>query len=74
MHLMGGAEFSFAATAAIRGGGGRDALTKSNYFSLGISALSAEIGSIDVGFRQDVSGVDKSTIFGFSARLFVPST
>lgn len=74
MHLMGGAEFSFAATAAIRGGGGRDALTKSNYFSLGISALSAEIGSIDIGFRQDVSGVDKSTIFGFSARLFVPST
>jgi hypothetical protein len=73
LHFMGGAELSFASSAAIRAGGGRDGITKNGYFSLGVSALSADIGSVDIGFRQDVSGTSKSTVFGFSARLFVPT-
>jgi hypothetical protein len=35
--------------------------------------LSADIGALDLGLRQDVSGAKKATIFGVSARLFVPS-
>jgi hypothetical protein len=73
MYYMGGGEFSFAASAAIRAGGGRDGLTKNGYVSAGVSLLSAEIGALDIGLRQDVSGAKKTTVFGVSARLFVPS-
>jgi hypothetical protein len=72
-HYMGGAEFSFSSAGAIRAGGGWNGLTKNGYISAGISALSADVGALDVGVRQDVSGAQKSTIIGVSARLFVPS-
>jgi len=71
-HYMGGAEFSFSSMGAIRLGGGRNGLTKNGYVSGGLSLLSAEIGALDLGLRQDVSGAQKSTIFGISGRLFVP--
>jgi hypothetical protein len=73
MHYMGGGELSFSSAGAIRAGGGWNGLTKNGYISAGFSALSAEIGALDVGLRQDVSGESKSTIFGISGRLFVPS-
>jgi hypothetical protein len=72
VHYMGGAEFSFSSVGAIRAGGGRNGLTKNGYVSAGLSLLSAEIGALDMGLRQDVSGDQKSTIFGISGRLFVP--
>ena len=72
-HYMGGGEFSFSSAGAIRAGGGWNGLTKNGYISAGFSALSAEIGALDLGVRQDVSGQNKSTIFGISVRLFVPS-
>jgi hypothetical protein len=70
---MGGGEFSFAGSAAFRLGGGRDGLSKNGYLAGGISVLSAEIGALDVGVHQDVSGTNKATIVGVSARIFVPS-
>ena len=70
---MGGGEFSFSTSAALRAGGGSDGLSKNGYITAGLSGISASIGSLDVGFRQDVSGATKSTIVGVSARLFVPS-
>ena len=73
MYYMGGGEISFAASAALRAGGGRDGLAKNGYVSGGFSLLSADIGALDVGLRQDVSGAKKATIVGVSARLFVPS-
>src|ERR1017187_5973990 len=73
MYYMGGGEISFAASAAIRAGGGHDGLTKNSYVSAGFSLLSADIGALDIGLRQDVSGAKKTTIFGVSARLFVPT-
>jgi hypothetical protein len=73
IHYMGGGEFSFASSAAIRAGGGRDGLSKNSYVSAGISVLSAEVGALDVGFRRDISGASKSTFLGVSGRLFVPS-
>lgn len=72
VHYMGGGEFSFSSAGAIRIGGGRNGLTKNGYVSGGVSVLSAEIGALDVGLRQDVSGNQKTTIVGISARLFVP--
>jgi len=73
MFYMGGGELSFSSTAAIRVGAGRDGLNRSTYISGGFSLLSAVIGALDVGLRQDVSGEKKTTIVGVSARLFVPS-
>jgi hypothetical protein len=70
---MGGGEFSFGGSAAFRLGGGRDGLSKNGYIAGGISLLSADIGALDLGVRQDVSGNTKATIFGVSARLFVPT-
>jgi hypothetical protein len=70
---MGGGEFSFSSAGAIRAGGGWNGLTKNGYLSAGVSALSGEIGAVDVGLRQDVSGSSMSTFVGISARLFVPT-
>jgi len=71
-YFMGGGEFSFAASAAIRAGGGHDGLTKNGYLSAGISTVSSEVGALDFGIRRDISGNRQSTIVGLSARLFVP--
>ena len=73
MHYMGGVELSFSSVVAIRLGGGHDGLSKNGYVSAGVSAISADLGAIDVGLRQDVSGNSKSTIVGVSARLFIPA-
>ena len=73
MHYMGGVELSISSAAAIRLGGGHDGLSKNGYVSAGVSAISADVGAIDVGLRQDVSGNSKSTIIGISARLFIPA-
>lgn len=73
VSYMGGGEFSFAGSAAARLGGGRDGLSKNGYLSGGVSLLSSDIGALDVGVRQDVSGSSKATVVGLSARLFVPT-
>jgi hypothetical protein len=73
ISYMGGGELSFAGTAAIRAGGGRDGLTTNGYISAGLTALSAELGAIDLGIRQDLSGERKNTLLGVTARLFVPA-
>ena len=73
MYYMGGGELSFSSAAAFRVGGGYDGLSKCGYISAGISAISVDVGALDVGLRQDISGENKSTIVGISARLFVPS-
>ena len=73
MYYMGGGELSFSGSAAIRVGGGHDGGTKCAYVSAGVSAISADVGALDIGLRQDVSGENKSTIVGVSVRLFVPS-
>jgi hypothetical protein len=70
-HYMGGGEFSFSSAGAIRAGGGWNGLTKNGYVAGGVSVLSGEIGALDAGLRQDVSGQNKTTIVGISARLFV---
>jgi hypothetical protein len=72
VHYMGGGELSFSSSGAIRAGGGWNGLTKNGYVSAGVSALSAEVGALDVGLRQDVSGESRTTIVGISVRLFVP--
>lgn len=72
IDYMGGAEFSFSAAGAIRAGGGWNGATKNGYLSGGVSVLSADVGALDVGVRQDISGLSKSTMVGISARLFVP--
>jgi len=73
MYYMGGGEISFAASFAVRAGGGHDGMSGNTYVSAGVSTLSADIGALDIGFRQDVSGQKKATIVGISARIFVPS-
>lgn len=73
MYYMGGGEISFASSFAVRGGGGHDGMSGNTYFSVGVSTLSADVGALDIGLRQDVSGQKKATIVGISARLFVPS-
>jgi hypothetical protein len=72
LHFMGGAEFSLAAAAYLRAGGGHDGLTKNGYISGGVTMLSANLGALDLGARQDVSGETKNTIVAVTARLFVP--
>jgi hypothetical protein len=73
LSFMGGAEFSMGTTAGIRAGGGRDGNTRNGYVTAGITVISAEIGALDFGIRQDVSGQGKTTMVGASARLFVPT-
>jgi hypothetical protein len=73
MYYMGGGEFSFATSIAVRAGGGHDGMSGNAYVSAGVSTLSADIGALDLGLRQDVSGQKKVTVLGISARIFVPS-
>ena len=72
-HYMGGGEFSFSSSGAVRAGGGWNGLTKNGYVSAGVSALSGEVGALDVGLRQDVTGPNTTTIVAISVRLFVPT-
>ncbi len=72
ISLMGGGEVTVTQSIALRGGGGRDGIRKRGFASGGISLLS-EVGALDFGFSQDVSGSDKATVIGLSLRFFVPS-
>jgi hypothetical protein len=71
--FLGGAEFSFSAAGAVRAGGGFDGVTKNGYVSAGVSTVSADVGALDLGLRQDVSGQAKTTIIGISVRWFISS-
>lgn len=67
----GGAEFTFQRRMVFRGGGGRDGRVEHGYLSAGIAGMS-ELGAVDVGFRQDISGTQKLTFIAVGLRLFVP--
>jgi hypothetical protein len=67
----GGAEYIFQHRAAFRAGGGRDGLLGHGYVSAGLVGLS-DLGAVDLGFRQDVSGDQKLTFLAVGLRLFVP--
>jgi hypothetical protein len=71
-HYMGGGEYLFAKKLGVRAGGGHRGDTKATYLSAGASLVS-EVGALDAGFQQDVSGSLKETIFAVGARLFVPA-
>jgi hypothetical protein len=73
LQYMGGGEFSLGNVAAIRAGGGHDGLTRNGFVSAGITLLASDLGALDFGLRQDVSGEGRTTLIGVSARLFVPS-
>jgi hypothetical protein len=73
LSFLGGGEFSLGSAAGLRAGGGRDGLSRNGYVTAGFTLLSAELGALDLALRQDVSGEEKTTLVGASARLFVPS-
>jgi hypothetical protein len=70
--VMGGVEYLFAKTFALRLGGGRRGVSEAGYLGGGASYI-AQIGAIDFGFQTDLSGQTKETVIGASARLFLPS-
>jgi hypothetical protein len=68
----GGAEYTWAAKFAVRGGGGRDGLREAGFGTLGFTALT-ESGAIDIGGRMDLGGSEKAYVVAASLRLFVPT-
>jgi hypothetical protein len=70
--FMGGAEYLFAQKFALRAGGGRRGVSRAGYLAAGASYI-AQVGAIDFGFQQDLSGSAKETFIGVSARLFLPA-
>jgi hypothetical protein len=70
--IMGGGEYLFAKTFGLRLGGGRRGVSEAGYLAGGASYI-AQIGAIDFGFQQDLSGAAKETFIGVSARLFLPA-
>ncbi|MBC8133839.1 MAG: hypothetical protein H7X95_12720, partial [Deltaproteobacteria bacterium] len=69
--IGGGAEYTFQRRVVFRGGGGRDGRSRNGYVAGGIAGMS-ELGAVDFGFRQDVAGDYKATVFVVGLRLFVP--
>jgi hypothetical protein len=69
--VAGGAEYMFEHKLVVRAGGGRDGGVGHAYLTAGFAALS-EIGALDFGFRQDVTGDRKLTFLAVGLRLFVP--
>ncbi len=67
----GGGEYTLQRRMAFRGGGGHDGGSGHGYLSAGLVAVS-ELGAVDFGFRQDVTGVGKLTFLAVGLRLFVP--
>ncbi|MEO8213730.1 MAG: hypothetical protein ABI560_11085 [Myxococcales bacterium] len=67
----GGAEFTLQRRVVFRAGGGSDGRTEHGYVTGGIAAIS-ELGAVDAGFRQDVSGDLKATVVAVGLRLFIP--
>ncbi len=72
LSLMGGVEYVTPVNVAVRAGGGLNGVRQSGYVSVGASTVS-EVGALDLGFAQDLTGDTKQTIFAVSARLFVPT-
>jgi len=72
VSFMGGAEYVLESNLALRAGAGRDGFRKATYVSGGASLVS-ELGALDLGIHQDLSGQTRQTIVSVSARLFVPS-
>jgi hypothetical protein len=70
--FMGGAEYLFAKSFALRAGGGRRGGINAGYLTAGASYI-AQVGAVDFGFQQDLSGNARETLLGFSARLFLPA-
>lgn len=69
LGLMGGVEYLSGKAIALRAGGGQATITGNAFASVGLSALS-EVGAVDVGARQDLSGDNRGTWFGVSLRFF----
>jgi hypothetical protein len=69
----GGAELSLAQRVTLRAGGGRDGRSRRGFITAGVAAA-FELGAIDAGVRQDVSGGAKQTYLAIGLRLFVPSS
>jgi len=67
----GGAEYMFEHRVVFRAGGGRDGRSEHDYVSAGLAAVS-ELGAVDFGLRQDVSGDGRLTFIAAGLRLFVP--
>ncbi len=67
----GGAEYILQHRVVFRAGGGHDGHLGHGYVSAGLVGLS-ELGAVDFGFRQDVSGDQKLTFLAVGLRLFVP--
>jgi hypothetical protein len=71
ISYMGGVEYSFVSSGAVRIGGGHDGFSKNAYLSGGVSGFSVELGALDLGVRQDISGKEKTTMLSLCARGFV---
>ena len=69
--VSGGAEYVLQRRMVFRLGGGRDGGSEHGFLTAGVAALS-ELGSLDFGIRQDVSGQAKLTFIAAGVRLFVP--
>jgi hypothetical protein len=67
----GGVEYMFQHKLVLRAGGGHDGGSGHGYLTAGFAGVS-EVGAVDFGFRQDVSGASKLTFFAVGLRLFVP--
>lgn len=70
--VSGGGEYVAQRRLAVRAGGGRDGVSGHGFLSAGLAVLS-EIGSVDAGIRQDISGDARLTFFAAGLRLFVPA-
>ncbi|MES1205130.1 MAG: hypothetical protein ABUS79_04260 [Pseudomonadota bacterium] len=70
--VAGGAEYTFEQKVVVRLGGGRDGVAARGFVSAGAAVMS-ELGAVDLGVRQDVSGDRKVTVLSAGLRLFVPS-
>jgi hypothetical protein len=68
---MAGAEYLFSQRVAARLGGGYDPIFEHGYLTAGIGAF-GELGALDAGWRQDISGDSRQTYLAVSFRLFVP--
>lgn len=67
----GGAEYMLQRRVVFRVGGGHDGRLDHGYVSAGLVGVS-ELGAVDFGFRQDISGNQKLTVIAVGLRLFVP--
>jgi hypothetical protein len=73
LSLMGGAEYAFLNLVAVRGGGGYDGQRRRGHGSLGVSLL-GDVGAIDLGVRQELSGDGpRGTFIGVAGRLYLPA-